>query len=216
MNDDLKQKLEAAGLSDVVKLFEGVSTQVTTLTTELETAKKTITEKDAIIEQKNRDLVGTRKKMETLKELTEAEKATMSEKEIQLHETIRQMQQGIEERDKAISEFQTREVESRRDRIFTKIAGKEGEHRAKLEEAYKRIVGHDAAQTEEDITKFATEAWNMLGAPKRDPVNDAFGGIGGGDAPGTQEGQGFSETTEGKAIAEQMGLTTEPPATPAT
>lgn len=204
MNEELKKKLTDAGLGDVVTLLEASATK----TAELE---KAIAEKDAIIAQKTEDVVGVRQKMQQLKELTEEEKKTMSQKEIELHETIRGLQGQISERDKADSERQEKEIGARRAAAFKKFAGTDPELNKKLEESFKSIVDHDKAQTEEEIAAVAQKAFNMLGVPAPDPVTAAMNGMDGG-AGGDPAATGFADSEKGKGLTEVLGLPTEPPA----
>lgn len=172
---------------------------------------KLIADKDLLIKQKTEDVVGARSQYKKLSEMTEAEKAEMSAKEIELQtrqEEFDARQKKFEDDQKA---FTQKEVDARRERAISKIAGSDVELRAKVGEAFKKIIDHDKAQTDEEIAAVATSAFNMLGVPKPDPVRSAMGGEGGAAAGGEGGGENFADQKAGKDLAAAMNLPVEPP-----
>lgn len=175
------------------------------------TFDKTIGEKDALIEQKTKDAVGARKEYKKLSDMTEAEKAEMSAKEIELQ----QRQEGFEITQKKFADdqkaFTQKEVDARRERAINRIAGTNAELRTKVSDAFKKIVGHDTAQTDEEIGAIAQSAFNMLGVPKPDPVRGAMNGNGGAPDSENSAGTNFAEQNAGKELAKAMGIPVEAP-----
>lgn len=210
MDEATKAKLKAAGLEGVITAFETMDGTLTKTKKDLETAQAAITEKDAIIEQKTKDIVGIRHENTKLKELTKEEKEKMSQKEIELHDATLALQLKQENFEKTQAESLKREVDARRNRAIDKIVGtKDPELRKKVEDAFGKIKDSDKAQTDEEIAVYAGQAFNMLGVPKPDPVREVING--GSGAPAGSEGNGFAEKPEAVALAGLMGLPTQEP-----
>lgn len=206
MDEDTKAKLKAAGLEGVITAFEKQATDhaaaIKTMETEHAAA---IAEKDAIITTKTNDVVGARKEYKLLKDMTEAEKASMSEKEIELQERQEAFDARVGAFEKQQQEFAQKEVAARRAEAIRKIAGTDPELTKKIEDNYGRIKDSELAQTPEEVARVVGEAFNMTGQPRPDPVRQAIQGGGNGEAGGGVDG-GFAETTEGKSLASAMGL----------
>ena len=171
----------------------------------------TIAEKDSIITQKTNDVVGARKEYKKLSDMTEAEKAAMSEKEIELQkrqEELDARQEGIEKTQK---ETLQKEVDARKERAISRLAGKDPELAKKIKDSYAKIVDHDKAQTDEEVAAIATSAFNMLGIPKPDGVREAIN-AGGGEAGGAGGDQNFADTSEGKSLGNALNLKSTEPA----
>lgn len=167
----------------------------------------TIKEKDGIITQKNDDIVKQRQGYhKKLSELSEAEKAQMSEKEIELQQRNEELAERQEKFENDQKEFLAKEVGSRKDKLATRLAGKNPELKQKILDNMSRLNGIDAAQTEEELTVFAKDAYNMLGVPSANPVEEILGGGGEGRAPGQKEENGFAESEQGKSLANALGL----------
>lgn len=209
MDEATKIKLKEAGLEGVITAFDALKTTADKATADLATATKTIAEKDVIIQQKTDDVVGARKEYKKLADMSKEEKDAMSAKEIELQERQEAHEASVAAFQKSQAEVLAKEVGSRRTAAITRLAGKDPELAKKIEENFARINGSDKAQTEEEVAKFVGEAFNMTGAPKPDPVRNALGGGGNGEAGGDTHGEQFSETAGGKSLAEAMGL---PPA----
>lgn len=216
MDEATKAKLRAAGLEGIITAFEKLSTDLATEKT-ARTAEKTdfekkIAEKDTLIDQKNKDLVGARKETQSLKALTEEEKTKMSEREIAHHNALLQLQNEKDLLAKEISDRDVKEVTARRGRALDKIVGnKDAELRKKVEDNFGKIVGSDKAQTDEEIAAIVGQAFNMLGIPKPDPVQVAVNGGGGTDG-GAGGGDNFSDSKAGKELSAAMNLPVAPAA----
>lgn len=212
MDEATKTKLKELGLEGVVTAFEkaakDLEAEKTARKADADAHTKAIAEKDAIIEQKNGDIVGARKEYKKLSEMTEAEKAAMSAKEIELQERMEAFQLEQDAFKKTQEEALGKEVSARRERAYAKFAGKDPEARKALEDAFSKVVDSDKAQTDEEIAAVMQSAWNMTGLTKApDPMGGVFDG--GGSAGGENGGSGFAESKEGKDLAAAMGL---PPA----
>lgn len=193
------------------KLEEDLAAEKAARTAEKVASDKILAEKDAIISQKNDDIVNQRKSYKKLSEMTEAEKAAMSDKEKELQErqeTFEAEQRKFRDDQEAI---RVKEVGARRMRAIEKIAGKDPELKKKIEESFSKIVDHDKAQTDEEIAAIATSAFNMLGVPRPDPVRNAIQGAGTGEAGGEGVGENFSDKPEGKSLGSAMGLESAKP-----
>lgn len=170
---------------------------------------KEIEKKDALIEQKTRDIVGARKEYKKLSDMTEEEKKGMSAKEMELQKRQEEHEAEVAQFKKDQSERDQKEIEARRERAITKIAGKDPELQGKVKGAFSKIVDHDKAQTDEEIEAIATSAFNMLGIPKSDPVRDVMNGGGGGAPDGNGGGSNFADQKAGKDLSAAMGLPVE-------
>ena len=210
MDEQTKAKLREAGLEGVVASFEKLSadlaTERTTRATEKAALERSIAEKDAVISQKNDDLVNARKSYKKLADMTEVEKEALSEKEKELLERQESLEKQTADFQKAQQEAQQKEVDARRGRAIAKIAGKDADLQKKVEDSFKRILDHDKATTEEEIAAIATQAFNMLGVPKPDPVNTAINMGGDGEAGIPVDGQNYADTQAGKGLMETLGL----------
>lgn len=173
--------------------------------------KKTVTEKDAIIIQKNNDIVGIRKntdeKMRKLQELTDEEKKNLSEKEIELHNAALDLQSRQDAFETEQKEHQNTQRLSLRDKILKNFVGNDEALFKKLQDNFDLIKGSDEAFTEDQISGLADTAFNMLGNEKpENPVMHNANGDGG-RAPNTQEAKtDFSETPEGQGLAGALNL----------
>lgn len=216
--DDFKQKadaLKAALPEEHHGAFDALVGAATTAFTEHETntkklddtvkkLEKSVKEKDELIDQKNRDLVGQRREYKKLSELSEAEKAAMSEKEIELQKRQEEVDNRLEEMKKQQEELHQKEVEARKSAAVRKLVGEDAELQKKVLENFGRLKDVDAASTEEEITAHMTTAFNMLGEERPDPVRSAVSGSG--DNPAAPSGTQFAETTAGKEVASALGL----------
>lgn len=211
MDEATKGKLKAAGLEGVVTAFETQAAAMKTLEDGKKAAEKLVAEKDAIISQKNDDLVGQRREFKKLSEMTEAEKSAMSAKEIELQERAEAHEADVKKFREEQAASLKKEVDARRERAITKLAGNDPELKKKIEDNYGRILDNDKAQTEEEIGKVVGDAFNMTGQPKPDPVRAAMQGGGQGEA-GAGEAGSFAESKEGKELAGAMGLVEPKPA----
>lgn len=183
-------------------------------TADLAKAQKTIGEKDAVIAQKNDDIVKQRQSYKKLDDMTKEEKAAMSDKEIEL-------QQRQEKHESDLAKFQAdqkaalkKEVDARIAREVSKYAGKDETLAQKIRDNYARINDAEKAQTDEEVGKIASEAFNMLGVPKPDAMRSVLGGSGG-DTTGKESNTGFAETQQGKDMSKLMGLPEAPAPEPA-
>lgn len=171
-----------------------------------------IAEKDTLIDQKTRDAIGARKEYKKLSEMSETEKAEMSAKEIELQQRQEDHEKSVKKFEDDQKAFTQKEIDARRERAINKIAGSDPELRTKVSDSFKKIVGHDVAQTDEEIGAIAQSAFNMLGIPKVDPVRGAINGDGGQAPNGGTGGTNFAEEKGGIELAKAMGLPVEKPA----
>lgn len=172
---------------------------------EIDALKKSLAEKDLLIKQKTDDIVGIRRKYKRVADMTDEEKEALSEKELEL-------QQRIEEFEKEQADFASRqaevlqkEVQSRRDGAIRKLVGDNKEVAEKIAANYGRIKDAEGAQTEEEVSKYVHEAFNMLGEARPDPIAIVVNGSDG-MTPGGSDARGFADTEAGKSLATALGL----------
>lgn len=177
---------------------------------DLAKATKTIGEKDAVIAQKNDDIVKQRQSYKKLDEMTKEEKATMSDKEIELQQRQEKLEADAEKFRKDQAAAQQKEIDARIAREVSKYAGKDEALAQKIRDNYARIKDAGNAQTDEEVAKVASDAFNMLGVPRPDAVRNAMQGSGG-DSTGKEGTTGFAETQQGLDLSKAMNLPTEAP-----
>lgn len=206
---DLKAQVET-----LTKERDTAKTEAATVTTERDSLKadntklgQDIKDKDGVIDQKNRDIVGLRKEGKKLKDMTEAEKAELTKTELELKQKSEELadRQAKFEGDQLAE--QKKQVEARQTAIFSKMVGGKPELLAKLKENWGKLDATltSKATTEEEISKLAGDAYNMLGTLKPNPVVDAIVKGGNGGTPdGTQPN--FAETPDGQALASNLGI----------
>lgn len=170
----------------------------------------TITKKDELIEQKNQDIVGARRKYKKLDELTDEEKASMSEADIERKRDQDALFEQQEEMRVAQEETRGREISERKLEAVKKFAGEDAQLQTKLLANFDKIKGADSAYTPGEIAEFMGTAFNMLGDERPEPVRQA-NNQGGGVAPVVGENAeraegGFADTPAGQTLAESMGL----------
>lgn len=200
MDEATKAKLKEAGLETVITAYEKLESDIVI--------------KDGVIEQKNKDLVGLRtsseEKYKKLSEMTEAEKASMSEKEIELQKRQEKFDEDMRLFKENQAATQKKEVDARWERAATKIAGGNAELKQKILENKGKIVDSDKAQTDEEIAAVAGSAFNMLGVPKLDGIREAINGGNGDSGVEVKTGE-FADTAAGKSLAGAMNLPVETP-----
>jgi hypothetical protein len=171
-----------------------------------------LAEKDKVIEEKNRDLIGIRKKYSGPKykkfdELTDEEKQQMSEQDIQRKKEQDILFEQQEEQRTARETDRQREIEERKQAAIRKFAGDNEEIAEKIRENFDRIKDSDAAFTESEISTFAQTAYNMLGDERPDPVRQTSGVDNNAMAPVyNADGVEFSESDAGKQVARGLNL----------
>lgn len=175
------------------------------LKTDNEALKETITKKDELIQQKTEDVIGARRKYKKLSELSDDEKAGMTEAEIAAKEELDSIHERQEQQEKSDKERMDKELGFRRKEAAKRLVGDNEDLQKKVLENFDRIKDSELAQTPEEIASYMGNAFNMLGDERPDPVHAANTG-GGGAAPGTQQATGFADTAAGKQAAAAMGL----------
>ena len=203
MDEETKQKLIDAGLDDVAEALEKSAQENAKALEDMKAAhEKTVAEKDAVIAQKNQDLVGQRKEFKKLADMTAEEKSKLTEKELEF-------QQRQEEFEAKQQEFTSKEIASRREAAIKRLAGDDKDLAEKVAANFDRIKDSDKAQTAEEMETIAREAFNMTGTPAPDPIRSAVFGGGNGEAPGGKQND-FSETEQGQQLASMLGVKIAP------
>lgn len=167
--------------------------------------EKTVAEKDVIIEQKKNDVIGARKKYQKLSDMSAEEKEALTEKELELQTRQEEQDERQEKFEKEQKELATKESNARRTEAIGKLAGEDKELAEKITANYDRIKDADKASTQEEINTLASDAFNMLGVPKKDAVEGAIADGGNGGAGEAKEGD-FAESEKGKNIATSLNL----------
>lgn len=190
--------------------------KVTTLETEKaqlvkdnEGLQQTITEKDELIEQKNQDIIGARRKYKPLKEMTDEEKAQLSEEDIKRKEEQDELYERQEAIEKEKAEERKAEQQSRLNKAIDRYANGDKELADKIRNNYSKLRGSDKAHLEEEIAELVDVSVRMMGPDAPDPVRTAHNDRGG--APGSGAEESFADTQDGKELASAMGLSVEPP-----
>lgn len=168
--------------------------------------------KDVIIKEKTEQVVGARREYKKLSEMSEKEKGELSAAELELKERQEKFDTDLKTFQDNQAASLKKEVDARKAAAIAKYAGKDADLAKKIGENFDRIKDSDKAQTEEEIAKVATEAFNMAGVPRPDPVRGAINNGGNGEAGGDSNGQSFAETKAGTDLMAAMGLATPKPA----
>jgi DNA repair exonuclease SbcCD ATPase subunit len=193
-------------IAELKKKVDSLTGEVQTLTEKVTLSQEQIKEKDRVINEKNADLVGLRNQNRRIKELSEEEKAQLSDEQIKSHEQLLLLQQQMDEKDKEIQTYKSLEIESRRDSIIKRLANGDATLAEKIKFNFDRVKGSEEAHTEQDIEKIATDARNMLGtiAPAAPLAFDNNGGDGitGDD----NKENSFADTEQGKALSDVLGI----------
>lgn len=149
------------------------------------------------------------------RDMTSSEKELLSEKEKEI--MIRQ--EKLEEEQKSFLETQQqskeREVKATESRLALELVGGDQALQDKLFFHYNRIA--DKAETQEEIARKMQDAYAILARdiPTVDPLRRSSSYRTGGGSPDRAGGGGdkhFSDTDEGKGLANAMGIVIEPPA----
>lgn len=204
MTDEEKKKMKE--LEDANKKLADDLKKATDSVTKL---TETVKEKDLIIDQKNTDIISTRKSYKKLEDMTKEEKDQLSQAEKELMERTEAHEAEVARFQKEQQERQQKEVAERRSNAIKKLVGENPDLAKKVAENFERINGFDKAITESEIAKIAGDAFNLLGDEKPAPVADAMNNNG--DAPGDSNKGGTSDERI-KQIATEMGLPAEAPA----
>lgn len=181
--------------------------EIERLKNELAAKDKTIAEKDVLIEQKTKDVVGARRKYKLLNEMTDEEKAALTDEEKARREETDEIVAQQEALAKQQADDKAKEVAERRANIAKRLAGADVEAQKKILENFDKIKGADLALTESEIEPFMNTALNMLGDAKPAPIrqvvnaNNAIAPI-----TGENNAAGFAETDQGKSVAAGLGL----------
>lgn len=207
----------------LVKITE-LTTLNTTLQTDLGKAKtdltastKAVKDKDAIITQKNDDIVKLRNsskdEYKKLEDRTQEEKDKLSEAEIEIIKRQEKLESDTQAFQKLQADAAKKDLDARIDRTVGNLAGKDKELAQKIRDNYGRIMDSAKASTDEEVAKVASEAFNMLGVPKPDGARGALGGGGNGAADGgvgNENNTGFAESQAGKDLSKMMNLPDAP------
>ena len=176
------------------------------LSSKVETLETTVKDKDAIIEQKNQDIIGARRKYKTLKEMSEDEKANMSEEDIKRKEEQDLIYERQEEIAKEQAETLKAERESRLNAAIDRYANGDQELATKIKANYDSFRGSDKASTVEEIGAFVTKSVALMGPDAPKPIAQAGNDQGGnaGNMGGSEKS--YADTEAGKSAMKMMGL----------
>lgn len=196
-------------LEERIKQLE---TDLATAKAEVTSLQNTIGEKDALLAQKTNDVVQARRKYKHLSEMTESERASLTEREREVIAHQEDLDKKTEELEKKrLADLATTRNE-RVQNAIRRIAGENKELAGKIETNLKMLKGADEAATEADVNSFVTNAFNMLGEARPDPVAQAIElGMSGGE-PG--DAADFAATERGKAALAELGMVTPAPQAP--
>lgn len=212
MTDEEKKKMK--DLEDALKAAEKKAEDEAKAR---DKAEKAIADKDAIIEQKNKDIVGARAETTRLKALSDAEKQAMSEAEIKIHNATLKLQEEQEAFQKRQDDMATNERKSRLQAAIKNVSGRDADFAKKVEANIPKIVDHDKAMTIEDIEALVNNAANMTGTPRPSTVKAAISDDSGAvemNEDGTKK-ETFDATPVGQDLMSRMGLPTKDPVAPA-
>lgn len=163
---------------------------------------KEIEEKDGIIEQKNKDIVGARKKYS---EMSAEEKERLSTKETELL----QKEEELERKEKELSEMQSTKAKEERqakvDAMIAKKAGSDADLKDKMQYNLNRLKDFDTAEDDDALERVIDEAYSMSSGVAVNPVNQAMTNSGGGAGDPSRQDD-FSDTEQGKDLASVLNL----------
>jgi chromosome segregation ATPase len=223
-------KESAAKIQELTNQVATLTAQVQTVSAERDQARGDVTKlgedikkKDVLIEQKNQDIIGIRKaaglEKKKLAEMTEAEKAALSEKEIELQQRQEQLEADQAKRDEEqktwreqVAAENKKQVDARRTSVFGKMAGKNPEILKKLEENWSKLDKEltNKATTEEEISTLAQDAYNMLGSIKPEAVRQVVQKSGAGEAG--EDAGNAEDAAVVKGLSEALGVPIDAPA----
>jgi hypothetical protein len=172
--------------------------------------QKTVAEKDAVIAQKNQDLVGQRKQYKKLSDMTQEEKDALSQKEIELQERQEVLDEQLRTFEAKQTELLQKEVGSRKDAALKRLVGDNKEFAEKIRSNFDKIKDSDKAITDDEVSALMGTAFNMLGDERPSPVAEALSADG--SAPSAYRTGNFADTPEGQGLANQLGLAPAPKA----
>jgi len=185
---------------------------------DLEQALKKIEELEGVIQVKDSELMTKDTEISTLKntakdqalnfkklrDMTAEEKELLTEKEKELMARQEQFEEKLAEQATREAEFRTKQ----REELITKKAMELARGDQKIANEIKvhlsKFKDVENANLESELTPFFEMASKMVDIPKADPLNSAHnqGGIGATIETDTN----FADTTEGKSLANAMGL----------
>lgn len=186
-----------------------LKTQVTTLTTKTTELEGQIVAKDEIIKKKTDDIVGARRKYQKLSDLPKEEVEAMTEAERKAKEDQDILAEQQEEIARQQAEDRAKDIASRRAEAIRKLVGDNTELAQKIESNYGKLKDSDAAFSPEEISRYVTDAFNLLGEERPDPIRTAVNG-GGGSAPETAPGT-FAESPQGTQLGSMLSLSSAQP-----
>lgn len=186
--------------------------KIAQLEAENATLKSTLVQKDAVIEQKNRDIIGSRKKYKSVSEMTEEEKQQLSEKELELQQRQEELEARQAEREKEWADRVAKDRQEKVSEIVRKYAGNDKELAEKIQANLSKLAGFDGVQTRDEIQQYVNDAFNMVGVPRPNAINRALNGDFMGDgiqqSSESQEGKPgeFADSERGKSLAGILNL----------
>lgn len=212
---DLKAKLgtATAQVSELTEASKKATADAKKATDDLRNAQKTIADKDAIIETKNKDIVGARKTYKKLSEMTQKERDDLSAQDLEAKERAEKLEADQAELAKKQADFEKsqneatqKDKDARTERLIRKQVGNDQKYIDLVKANISRLSDSGKALTDEEIAKVVETGVNMLGSDRPDPIRGAIGGGDGeADAGGRPTG-GFSDTDAGKGLAAALGL----------
>lgn len=164
------------------------------------TLATTVTEKDAIIADKDAHLQEKGEQFKKFRDMTSAEKELLTEKEIELLKR----QDALEEVAKKTAEdqanFRKEQRDSVKNALINKMARGDAELAKKIEFNLNKIKDSDTAMTEEALAPLVTDSFNMLGNQVPDAIRQAHNS--GGSVPNPEPvNTGFADSEQGKALS---------------
>ncbi len=208
MDEAMKLKLSEAGMTDAIETIEGLEKDLSTekegREADTKAHEEAIKTKDEIIEKKNQDLAGARRKYKKLADMTEEERNELSEKERELLERQEKLEEDKKKSDEERAEREAKERNDAIDRVIKQKVGENEELAERVKNNIDRIKDADTLVTETEIETLVGDAYNMLGEPAPEGPGTVLGSDRG-DAPGGKEGD-FADSSQGKDLASRMGL----------
>lgn len=192
-------------IAELEKQVENLTTERDQYKTDLDKANETIGEKDELIEQKNQDIIGARRKYKKLDEMSAEEKAQLSEDELKRKEEQDEIYERQEQIDKEAKERYEADRQSRLNKAIDQYAQGDQELAEKIKANASQFRGFEKAYTEEEIAEFVQKGATLLGPDAPDPVRNAHND-GGGDANQGAGNQSYDKTEDGSELGKMMNL----------
>lgn len=166
---------------------------------------KDIKKKDDIIDQKNKDIIGTRQQYKKMSDRSKEELDLLSDAEKEAITRQENLEKNYETLKKETEERSAKEIGARKAALIKKYVGNNPDLTKKMEENLSKLNPAllEKAITDEDLAPHVDSAYQMLGTLRPDPIKAVLG-FNGGEAPIDGETKSFVDTAEGTDLFNKL------------